>query len=101
MKWIMNVSCNDNVFFKLKLTKSAPPVPVKGKIRYYGLVQGYVGVMFGIEILVSCSYNFINGVVLLDLSISIMGHLAACNTLLELSFTIMLFLVLFNVSLFY
>ena len=59
MKWIVNLKRNDNVFLRLKLAKSAPPLVVKGKIRYYGLVQGYVGVMFGIEILVSCSYNYV------------------------------------------
>ena len=96
MKWIVNLKHNDNVFFRLKLTKSAPPVAVKGKIRYYGHIKGHTGVMFGIEILVSCSYNFINA---LDLSISIMGHLAVCNILLELSFTSMLFRVEFSVSL--
>ncbi len=53
MKWIVNINNNDNVFFRFKLSKSAPPVAVKGKIRYYGLVQGHTGVMFGIEILVS------------------------------------------------
>ena len=53
MKWIMNLKNRDIVFFRLKLTKSAPPVTVKGKIRYYGHVQGCVGVMFGLEVLVS------------------------------------------------
>ncbi len=62
MKWIINLKNNDIVFFRLKLTKSAPPVAVKGKIRFYGHIKGHTGVIFGIEILVSCSYNFINGV---------------------------------------
>ena len=59
MKWIVNLKHNDIVFFGLKpLTESAPTMAVKGKIRYYGLVPGCVGVMFGIEILVRCSYNY-------------------------------------------
>ena len=92
MKWIMNLKNNDIVFFRLKLTKSAPPVAVKGKIRYYGHVQGCVGVMFGLEILVSCNYNFING--------SLNSIIAAqCNTLWELS--CMFIREEFSVSLFY
>ena len=95
MKWIMNVSCNDNVFFRLKLAKRAPPVAVKGKIRYYGHVQGCVGVMFGLEVLVSCSYNFNKG------GIARPQHFNVCyiviitrgvlisSSMWELSFTIM------------
>ncbi len=60
MKWIMNLKNNDIVFFRLKLTKSAPPVAVKGKIRFYGHIKGHTGVMFGIEILVSCVVTVTN-----------------------------------------
>ena len=60
MKWIVNLKNRDIVLFRLeRLTESVPPVrTIKGKIRYYGLVPGCVGVMFGIEILVRCSYNY-------------------------------------------
>ena len=56
MKWIMDLKMNDDVFIRLKITKSAPPLLVKGRVRYYGLVKGYSGVMFGIEIMV-CYYG--------------------------------------------
>ena len=47
MKWIVDLRIKDIVFFKLNLVK------IKGKVRFYGLVKGHYGVMFGIEILVS------------------------------------------------
>ncbi len=52
MKWIVDLKLNDIVFFKFNLTKKAPLLTVKGKVRYYGLIEGHCGVMFGIEILV-------------------------------------------------
>ena len=52
MKWIIDLKTNDIVFIRLKIAKSAPPLVVKGRVRYYGLVKGCIGVMFGVEIMV-------------------------------------------------
>ena len=58
MKSIIDLRTNDIVFIRLKIVKSAPPLFVKGRVRYYGLVKGYIGVMFGIEIMV-CYYRMV------------------------------------------
>ncbi len=52
IKWIVDIKLNDIVFFKFCFTKKAPLLTVKGKVRYYGLIEGHCGVIFGIEILV-------------------------------------------------
>ena len=52
-RWIMNLKNGDMVFFKLEREKgSKVPLHSKGKICYYGAVEGRNGVAFGIEIMV-------------------------------------------------
>ena len=51
LKWIMDLKHGDTVSFRLTQGSNADLMP-KGKVRYYGFIPGYEGVMFGIEILV-------------------------------------------------
>ena len=53
MEWITELKMDDIVFFRIKLTEIKPSLLIKGMVRYYGLVKGHNGVMFGIQILVS------------------------------------------------
>ena len=54
LQWIMGLRQGDKVFFKLERDKgSQASLYPRGRVRYYGKVEGEKGVMFGIEITVS------------------------------------------------
>ena len=51
LKWIMDLKHGVVVSFQLPQGSNAVLMP-KGRVRYYGLIPGHKGVMFGIEITV-------------------------------------------------
>ena len=56
LQWIMDLQHGEEVFFRLKREKgSQASVYPRGRVRYYGRVEGEKGVIFGIEITVSIS----------------------------------------------
>lgn len=53
MEWVANLRVGDIVFFHFFVDPNAKARPIiRGKIRYFGKVEGYEGYMFGIEIMV-------------------------------------------------
>ena len=59
--WIMDLRLGDEVILKMKRDKGfQASVYPRGRIRYYGRVEGVRGVLFGIEITVSISDIYTN-----------------------------------------
>ena len=56
LQWIMDLQQGDEVFFKLERDKTQALSNPRGRVRYYGRVEGEKGVMFGIEITVSIDF---------------------------------------------
>ena len=57
LQWIMDLRLGDEVFFKMKRDKTQGPLYPRGRVRYYGRVEGERGVIFGIEIIVSINFS--------------------------------------------
>ena len=54
LKWIMDLRIGEMVYFKLERDKSSKvPLTTQGRIKWYGVMDGEIGVNFGIEITVS------------------------------------------------
>ena len=56
LQWITDLRHGDEVFFKLQKDKTQAPSYPRGKVRYYGRVEGEISALFGIEITVSINF---------------------------------------------